>query len=527
MIRLTPYRLAVTAGVLIVLSAPLIGLLRATAQEDAPPIYYWVTLAAADRTARNAVTEAGIAIDALRSDGVTAIVDARGLERLLAQGLVPLSVQPLDFPPVDSAYHNYAELQTVVHQIAAAHPDITRLYTSGLSLEGRGILAVKISDAPDGDDPTEPAVLFVALHHAREHLTVEMALEVIRLFTGGYGIDPALTNLVNTREIWVLPNVNPDGSEYDIGGGVYWWWRKNRRPNADGSIGVDLNRNYGYRWGGQGSSGLPADDTYRGPAPFSEPETQAVRDFVLAHPDISAAISFHTFGELILHPYGYTGVDLPPDMTLEDLYTFRALANQMAASNGYTPLQSSDLYITSGDTVDWLYGERGIFAFTFEMYPTSSPPGFYPPADAIEREVQRNHAAIAYLAAVADNPRKAIGMGGDVTAPAVDISVTASLVTVGQTVTATATVSDDMEVTLVAWCVDGQTVAMQAAGPFDLTWTPEPGAHGLQAMAFDAGGNVGVSLPITVTARSVTPRSLWLPMIGRESSATVWTGGPR
>jgi hypothetical protein len=161
------------------------------------------------------------------------------------------------------------------------------------------------------------------------------------------------------------------------------------------------------------------------------------------------------------------------------------------------------------------------------MYPTSSPPGFYPPADAIEREVQRNHAAITYLAAVADNPRKAIGIGGDVTAPAVDISMTASLVTVGQTVTATATVSDDVEVTLVSWHVDGQTVTMQAAGPFVLTWTPEPGAHGLRAMAFDAGGNVGVSLPFTVTAYSVTPRSLWLPMIRRESSATVRTGGPR
>ena len=92
----------------------------------------------------------------------------------------------------------------------------------------------------------------MALHHAREHLTVEMALEVIRLFTEGYGRDPALTNLVNTREIWVLPNINPDGGEYDVATGIYQYWRKNRRPNPGGTYGVDLNRNYGYRWGGVG-----------------------------------------------------------------------------------------------------------------------------------------------------------------------------------------------------------------------------------------------------------------------------------
>ncbi len=256
-------------------------------------------------------------------------------------------------------------------------------------------------------------MLFLSLHHAREHLTVEMALEVIRLFTEGYGRDPALTNLVNTREIWVLPNVNPDGGEYDVATGVYQYWRKNRRPNPDASVGVDLNRNYGYRWGGPGSSGWPGDDTYRGPEPFSEPETQVVRDFVLAHGDITAAITFHTYAELILYPYGYTYDDLPPDMNAEDLSTFEALAGYMAETNGYIAQQASDLYATSGDTVDWLYGAQGIFGFTFEMYPRSYTPGFYPPGDVIERETRRNTAAVTYLAGVADNPRKVIGLGGD------------------------------------------------------------------------------------------------------------------
>ena len=258
------------------------------------------------------------------------------------------------------------------------------------------------------EDPAEPAVLFMALHHAREHLTVEMALEIIRLFTEGYGSDPALTNLVNTREIWVLPNINPDGGEYDIATGVYQWWRKNRRDNSDGTFGVDLNRNYGYRWGGPGSSGSPGDDTYRGPNAFSEPETQAVRDFVEAHPDITAAITFHTYAELILYPYGYTYDDLPPDMSLDDLRTFRKLASDMAATNGYVPQQASDLYTTSGDTVDWLYGAQGIFGFTFEMYPRGAP-GFYPPGRCDRTGNAAQQCAVTYLTSVADNPRKVIG----------------------------------------------------------------------------------------------------------------------
>ena len=314
----------------------------------------------------------------------------------------------------------------------------------------------------------KPAVLFMALHHAREHLTVEMALEVIRLFTESYGRDPALTNLVNTREIWVLPNVNPDGGEYDVATGAYKWWRKNRRPNTDGSFGVDLNRNYGYRWGCcGGSSGNPGSDLYRGPAAFSESETQAVRDFVLAHPGITAAISFHTYAELILYPYGYTYDDLPVDMTLADLLTFRKLAGDMAATNGYTPQQASDLYPTSGDTVDWLYGTRGIFAFTFEMYPRYDPPGFYPSGGVIGRETARNRAAVAYLAAIADAPRKVIGLGGDMTAPEVALGLAPSAPwPVGTPITLTATVTDTVGVTLVAWEVDGEVVGMDATEPF-------------------------------------------------------------
>ncbi|MCU0501145.1 MAG: Ig-like domain-containing protein [Anaerolineae bacterium] len=520
---------------LLISGAALAGAAHAAAQNNSPapyepppggspaPARYRAILPAVDRTARTALTEAGVALDAIGEDSVVTVVDAEGLSRLHAQGLIPVSVAPLDFPPADSAYHNYAEMMSAIQQIAATHPHITRVFTAGLSLEGRPILAVKISDVPDVDDPTEPAVLFFALTHAREHLTVEMGLAVIRLFTEGYGQDPALTNLVNTREIWVLPNINPDGGEYDIESGFYRWWRKNRRPNPDGSYGVDLNRNYGYRWGCcGGSSDIPDSLLYRGPAPFSEPETQVVRDFVQAHPDITAAITFHTYSELILYPYGYTDIDQPPDMAPDDHRAFVALARRMADTNGYTPQQASDLYTTDGDAVDWLYGARRIFAFTFEMYPAYDPPGFYPPAGVIETETRRNHAAVTYLTAVADNPRKVIGLGGDAITPAVSITVTAPAVSAGQALTATATVSDDVGVTLVAWQVDGQTVAIQTVEPYSLTATPAVGTHMVQALAFDAGGNRGASAPLTVVVDLPGPWRLFLPaIIGGLSTSMV------
>jgi carboxypeptidase T len=528
MARLRHRLLSIFAFTSLILAALFVGATNAAVEDSSspqrgePPIpYYQVILPAADHVARTALVDSGVAIDAIGKDSVVTIVDADGLARLREQGMQLLSVAPLDFPPVDSAYHNYAEMTAAIQQIAAAYPEITRVYTAGLSPEGRPILAVKISDAPEVDDPVEPSVLFFALTHAREHLTVEMALEVIRLFTAGYGQDAALTNLVNTREIWVLPNVNPDGGEYDIESGTYSYWRKNRRPNPGGSYGVDLNRNYGYRWGCcGGSSGNPSDEVYRGPEAFSESETQVVRDFVLANPDITAAITFHTYAELILYPYGYTYDNQPSDMDPDDYRAFVALARRMAQTNGYTPAQASALYITDGDAVDWLYGARRIFAFTFEMYPPGAPPGFYPPASAIEEQTRRNDAAVTYLAAVADNPRKVIGLGGDAITPTIGVTVTASVVSVGQAITATATVSDDVGVTLVAWQVDGQTVAMQTQGPYSVTWTPAAGSHEVRAAAFDAGNNIGASLPISVAAHIDAPWTIFLPAISGEQQTS-------
>ena len=264
--------------------------------------------------------------------------------------------------------------------------------------------------------------MFDALQHAREHVTVEQALAILAWLTDGYGTDPRVTRMVDGREIYIVFMVNPDGGEYDLTGDPYREWRKNRQPNSGSKYaGTDLNRNYDYRWGCcGGSSGTRSSITYRGPEPFSAPESRAIRDFVNSRvidgrQQIRTAITFHSAGEEILWPYGYTKADVPSDMTADDHAAFVALGRKMAASNGYTPKQSSSLYLTDGDQIDWAYGRHRIFIFTFEMYPTheqdSTNTRFYPPGSLIERETTRNRDAIYRLIEAAGCPYGVIGKG--------------------------------------------------------------------------------------------------------------------
>jgi hypothetical protein len=324
----------------------------------------------------------------------------------------------LAFPPADSNYHDYAEMVAELQQAEADHGAIFELFSIGTSYQGRTIWAGKISDNV-GTDEAEPEVLFTHHQHAREHLTVEMALYTLGILTNEYGIDSQITNLVDNREIWMVFDLNPDGGEYDISTGSYLSWRKNRQPNSGSQyIGTDLNRNWDYRWGCcGGSSGSPSSETYRGAFPFSAPETTVVSNFVNSRviggeQQITVAIDFHTYQELVLWPYGYTFTDVPSDMTQDDHNVLVAMGQAMAATNGYTPEQASDLYITDGTINDWLYGVHRILNYTFEMYPrTSSQGGFYPPDEVIPTQTSRNRAAILYLLEQADCPYDVIGKG--------------------------------------------------------------------------------------------------------------------
>jgi hypothetical protein len=299
------------------------------------------------------------------------------------------------------------------------HPEIVDVFSIGKSYQGRNIWAAKVSDNVAEDEP-ESEVLFDSLHHAREHITLEQTLAILRWLTDEYGETEQITNLVDSREIWIIFAVNPDGAEFDLTGDPYRAWRKNRQPNANSSsVGTDLNRNYDYRWGCcGGSSGTKSSATYRGPKAFSAPETRAVRDFINSRvvngrQQIRTAITFHSAGEEILWPYGYTKTDIPADMSKDDHAALVAMGRRMASLNGYTPKQSSSLYITDGDEIDWAYGRHRIFMYTFEMYPShtkvSSTARFYPPDEVLGRETRRNRTAILDLINRASCPYSIIG----------------------------------------------------------------------------------------------------------------------
>nr|WP_231399253.1 M14 family zinc carboxypeptidase [Longispora fulva] len=319
------------------------------------------------------------------------------------------------FPPADSNYHDYAELTTEVNNLAAAKPAIFKKLSYGTSYEGRDLILVKISDNVDVDED-EPEILFNAHQHAREHLTVEMAIYLMHLLADNYGTDPRITDLVNSREFWIMPDVNPDGGEYDIATGAYRSWRKNRQPNAGSSnVGTDLNRNWPYKWGCcGGSSSSTSSETYRGPSAFSAPETKKYADWVKTRvvggkQQISVAIDFHTYSELVLWPYGYQTADTDGVMNPDQRSTFATIGQQMASTNNYTPEQASDLYIADGIVIDWLWADQKIFAYTFEMYPSSGGGGFYPPDEVIPAQTSRNKEAVLKLAEYADCPYRAIG----------------------------------------------------------------------------------------------------------------------
>ncbi len=391
----------------------------ATAQPFEKPATYKISNVS-DLKTRNAIAGTGVDIFEVGKDYVLVDATSSEVKTLAGLGLKIASFQmptpPFDiFPSADSNYHDYAEMVAELQQAAFDHPDIVALSSIGLAYEGRTLWLVKISDNV-GTDEAEPEVLFTHHQHAREHLTVEMGLYTLKMLTDEYGVDSQITNLVDNREIYLVFDANPDGGEYDIATGSYRSWRKNRQPNAGTSnVGTDLNRNFGYKWGCcGGSSGSTSSTTYRGPSAFSAPETSAIRDFVDSRviggvQQITSAIDFHTYGELVMWPYGYTSTDVPADMTQDDHDVFVTMGQAMAATNGYTAQQLFDLYVTDGTINDWLYGVHRIFTYTFEMYPVGSSPGFYPADEVIPTETARNRAAVLYLLEQAACPYAVIG----------------------------------------------------------------------------------------------------------------------
>ncbi|PNX49997.1 MAG: hypothetical protein BV456_08170 [Thermoplasmata archaeon M8B2D] len=315
------------------------------------------------------------------------------------------------------AYHTFDEIVSTLNNISNNYPEITSLYSIGTSYENRSLWCLEITDNP-GVDEGEPGVFFMGLHHAREWPTIEICLYIIDQLTSKYGNDPTITDLINNRRIWIVPCVNPDGYSYDhdqFNGTESW--RKNRQYFSEfETYGVDLNRNYGGSsngdiWGAWGSvayNGATHDsdgETYCGPNPFSELETQAIKNMFIEN-DISASITWHTHGELVLWPWGYSGDLQTPD----DNYMSQVgiqIAERITQEDGtgtYEPTQAAGLYPTTGDTDDWAYGYyhyiigKPLFIYTIEACQS-----FHPDENKLDQICKENYDGALYLLEEAEN----------------------------------------------------------------------------------------------------------------------------
>ena len=285
----------------------------------------------------------------------------------------------------DSWFADFKDLAAVnarLEALAAMRPDIASTFTVGLSLEGRPIRGIRISAIPAGTPA--PAIVLDGTQHAREWGATMTTMYAADHLVETASTDPRVTALLSRAEFFVIPIVNVDGYAFTWADSANRLWRKNRRNNGDGSFGVDTNRNWGYQWGGAGSSASPSSDTYRGPAPFSEPETMVMRDFFLAHPTVVSNIDFHSYSQLVLSPWAYT-IDPNPDAAI-----FAAIGQSMGsaitASSGlqYTVGPAgSTLYLASGGSIDWVYGAQGALSMAIEVRDTGAYGFVMPPSEIL------------------------------------------------------------------------------------------------------------------------------------------------
>ena len=294
-----------------------------------------------------------------------------------------------DFP-LGSMLGNYTLLEAIAQMdtLRNMYPDfVSEKDSIGTSIEGRTIWAFKVSDYPSVDED-EPEVLYTGLTHAREPVSMMNLFFFVRWLCENYSSDPTAEFLVNHREMWFVPIINPDGYVYNEiispnGGGMH---RKNRRPNPDNSNcnngtqqGIDLNRNYSYNWGADnsGSSGNPCSAVYRGASAFSEPETEAISNFILAR-QFKNVLHYHTYSNVLIHSWGDGTFPDEPDLS-----TLREIGAEMTRENGYAVGTGTETigYGVNGDAVDWTYGTAGLISYTPEV--GSYADNFWPSEDRV------------------------------------------------------------------------------------------------------------------------------------------------
>ncbi len=364
-----------------------------------------VTIAYRDRSTLQRIADSDIDVQGVDAARGLARAKVTPTERVWLESLglnvqpEPQTVRPEAFDP---AFHTYETLVRDIQALAEAHPAICKLADLGPTWEttkglaSRQVWGLHISK---GDAAAKPAIAFIAAQHSREIVTPEIALALARMLVEGYGTDPEMTTFVETRDIWILPMVNPDGHARVVRGED---WRKNTNSatlvgfagvEANGR-GVDLNRNFTFHWGEEGASSNPSSPTFRGSGAGSEPETQAVIR-LLSSRKFTYLMSYHAYSNLIMWPWGYSDAP-PPDPRLP------AIGKKLGSLTGYRPQQSKDLYLTSGGITDFAFGQLGTLAFTTEI--GSWDDGFLPPFARVAQMWKENEPAARYLLKTAAEP---------------------------------------------------------------------------------------------------------------------------
>ncbi len=488
--------------------------------------------------------------------------------------------------PFKDGYHTVQEIYTLLQEINQVHPDLTELVTYGSgtcllqggcttlggdAFPGYELKALRLSNetipgTSTIEDQTisqgsKPIFFLMANIHARELTTAEIGLRMIDWLLEGYGQDADHTWLLDHHEIWIIPTANPEGHwmvELGTGdkyGNFPFYQRKNINIDADGDeeadcttwppssswqYGVDLNRNHSFAWGPPGSSDSPCSQTFRGPEPVSESETLALQELIAQlipdqrGPELADAasqdamgllITLHSYGNLILWPWGFTDDPAP------DFAGLKAIGDKMATYNGYLSCQPGTcLYSANGTTDDWVYGELGIPAFTYEIGDE-----FMPPYETIEQnQWPENQQAFLFGAKIARSPYQTI-LGPDTTNVTAEIVEDAPLLKItaeiddgdhgGQSITGAQVAIDTpfwdenahpSPMVAVDGSFDGIKETVFASIPLSEL---SPGRHIAYVRGQDAAGHWGVTSAVFVDISETRPFKNFFPMIPSNTPA--------
>lgn len=285
---------------------------------------------------------------------------------------------------------------TYTERLMATHSNMARRELIGKSIENRDMNVYTIH-APGAYNSSKPALWINAAQHAREWLTPPTAIYSIEKFLTTYLTDPQVKRLLDAINIFYLPFTNPDGYVFTWTGNRMW--RKNRRRNANGSFGVDINRNWRSGFGGPGSSNVPSSETYRGPSALSEPESKCISDYLLRHPQIKAGYDVHSYSQLMLRPWGKSNTPAPDEPRLQALGKKMSDAILAVHRVPYRNIRSTELYPASGIMCDEFYEYHRMMGYTVELRPAGAfGGGFAPPPSQILPTAEENWKAIQILA---------------------------------------------------------------------------------------------------------------------------------